>query len=111
MIFLIISVNAQPSKRNELLSALRLFTAQTSHEKGCEACHISQNIDDENLISLEETWTHRTNLDAHFRSDIFSALLGAVKLLGNVYEIRINDGNHTEGMEAVQSARLKGETS
>ena len=105
MVTLTISVNAHPNKRNELLSACRLITDQTRPEKGCLSCRLSQDIDDENIIIIEEKWERRSSLDEHFRSDIFSALLGAAKLLGKTHEIRINDGSLTEGMEAVQAAR------
>ena len=66
-----------------------------------------QDIDNGNLINLEETWVDRLALDAHFRSDIFSALLGAMKLLGETHEIRINTGSQTEGMAAVEMARTQ----
>ncbi len=111
MVILTISVNARSIKRTELLSACRLITDQTRKEKGCLGSHLSQDIDNENLINLEETWEHRSYLDEHFRSDIFSALLGAMKLLGETHEIRINDGSQTEGLEAVQVARSKESTS
>jgi len=97
MVILTISVNAHSSKRSELLSACRLITDQTRQEKGCLGCRLSQDIDNENLINLEETWEHRSYLDEHFRSDIFSALLGAMKWLGRTYEIRINGGTQEEG--------------
>jgi quinol monooxygenase YgiN len=107
MVILKISVNAHSSKRNELLSAFRLIADQTMKEKGCLDCRLSQDIDNENFINLEETWERRSDLDEHFRSDVFSALLGAAKLLGETHEIRISDGPVTEGMEAVQKARSK----
>jgi len=108
MIILTISMNAYPSKRSELLSACRLITDQTRQEKGCLNCRLTQDIDNESLINIEETWERRSYLDEHFRSDIFSALLGATKLLCETHEIRINDGSLTDGMEAVQAARSKG---
>ena len=107
MVILTIPVNARSNKLNELLSACRLITDQTRQEKGCLGCRLSQDIDNENFINLEETWEHRSYLDEHFRSDIFSALLGAVKLLGETHEIRINDGSQIEGLEAVEAARSK----
>ncbi len=105
MVILTISVNARPSKRNELLSACRLITHQTRQEEGWLGCRLSQDIDNENLINLEETWEHRSCLDEHFRSDIFSALLGAVKLLGEDHVIRINEDTQEEGGDAVKRAR------
>jgi quinol monooxygenase YgiN len=107
MVILTVSINAKSSKRNELLSACRLITDQSRQEKGCLGCRLSQDIDNENLINIEETWERRSYLDEHFRSDLFSALLGAVKLLGETHEIRINDGAQTEGLEAVQMAQSK----
>ena len=107
MIILTVSVNVHPSKRSELLSAFQLITDQTRQEKGCLACRLSQDIDNENLIDIEETWEARSYLDEHFRSDIFSALLGAAKVLGDAHDIRINEGSQTEGAEAVQAVRSK----
>ena len=109
MVILTVSVNAQSNKRNELLSACRLISDRTRQEKGCLDCRLSQDIDNENLIYLEETWERRSYLEEHFSSDIFCALLGAVKLLGETHEIRINDGSHDKGMAAVQAARANKE--
>jgi quinol monooxygenase YgiN len=105
MVVLTISSNARSNKRNELLSACRLISDWTRQEKGCLDCRLSQDIDNENLIYLEETWERRSYLDEHFRSDIFSALLGAVKLLGKTHEIRINGGVQKDGKDAVKRAR------
>jgi quinol monooxygenase YgiN len=107
MVILTISVNVRSSKHIELLSACRLIFDQTRQERGCLGCRLSQDIDNENLINLEETWEHRSYLDEYFCSDIFSALLGAMKLLGETHEIRINEGLRTEGIEAVHAARLR----
>ena len=106
MVILTISVNACSSKRNELLSACRSLSDKTRQENECIGFSISQDIDNENSIHIEQTWERRSSLDAHFRSDIFSALLGAVKLLGESYVFRINDGSQIEGMQAVEAARL-----
>ena len=106
-VILSISVNAYSNKRNELLSVFQMINKQTLQKKGCLGCRLSQDIDDENLIYLEETWEHRSQLDEHLRSDIFSALIGSVEFLGENHEIRINDFSDTEGLEAVQSARSK----
>ena len=63
--------------------------------------------DDENFINLEENWENRSHLDAYFCSDVFSALLGAMKLLGKDHGIRINGGPPEDGMAAVEHARKK----
>ena len=106
-VILALSVTAHSNKRNELLSAFRLITNQTLQEKGCLGCRLSRDIDNENLIYLEETWKHRSYLDDHIHSDIFSALVGSLEFLGKNHEIRINDFSGTEKLGAVRSAKSK----
>ncbi len=111
MVIIKISVNVKSMKRTEFLSACQVLTNQTRQEKGCLSCRYYQDVDNENLIYLEETWEGRSYMEEHFRSDIFSALLGAMKLLGVTHEISINEGSRTEGMEAVQAARSREDVS
>ena len=105
MAILTISVNARSSKRNELLSACRSITDQTRLESGCKSSRVSQDNDNENIITLEQQWEQWPSLNNYFRSDHFSALLGAMKWLGRTYKIRINGGTQEEGRDAVKRAR------
>jgi len=105
MVILTISVNARSSKRNELLSACRSITDQTRQESGCNSSQLSLVNDNENIITLEQQWEQWRSLNTYFRSDHFSALLGAMKWLGRTYEIRINGGTQKEGRDAVKRAR------
>lgn len=102
MVVLTISVTAQSNMRRELLSACRLIVDQTNRQKGCLGCSIFQNIDDEKVIRIEVIWKHRSHLDDHLHSDIFSALLGAVELLGETHEVRITNGSQSKGMRAAK---------
>jgi len=105
MVLLEISTNANSFKRNELLSAFHTIAEQIRLEEGCLGCRISQDIENENQIYLVAFWKHRSHLDAHFRSDIFGALLGSAKFLGKTHELQIYQCSHTDGVEAVQSVR------
>ena len=107
MVVLQITIHARDDKHNELLRTCRLITDQTRQKSGCKSSRLSQDSDNENIITLEQQWEQWSSLDEHFRSDIFSVLLGAMKLLGKTHEIRINDCSQTEGLEAVQAARSK----
>ena len=100
-----ISIHARDKKRNELLSACRLITNQTRQETGCKDCKVSQDFNNENIITLDQRWEQLPSLNNYFRSDHFSALIGAMKWLGMTYEIRINGGTPEEGMDAVKRAR------
>jgi len=107
LVALKILAKAYSGKRSELLDTFRLIAEKTRQEKGCHECRISQDVDHENLIYLEELWEKRLYLDEYFHSDIFNALLGAVKLLGETHDIYINDGVQTEGREALEASRSR----
>ncbi len=100
-----ISIHSRENKRKELLSTCRAITEHTRQETGCKSSRLAQDNGNENIITLEQQWEPRPSLDNYFRSDYFSALLGAMKLLGRTYEIRINGGTQEEGREIVKRAR------
>ena len=100
-----ITIHARDDKLKELLRTCRLITDQTRQETGCKSSRISQDSDNENIIALEQQWEQWPTLDNYFRSDQFTALFGAMKWLGQSYDIRINGGTHEEGMKIVNSER------
>ncbi len=100
-----ISIHSRENKRKELLSTCRAITDQTRQETGCKSIRLSQDNGNENIITLEQQWEQRSFLNDYFRSDHFSVLLGAMKLLGRTYDIRINGNNQKEGRNTVKRAR------
>ena len=107
MIILTITVNLRSNKYGEFLSALRFFTEKTRAKNGCRSCRIYQDMNNDHLVGLEGTWEHRSDLEDYFCSDIFNALMGAMKLLGKTWDLQINDGSLSEGMEAVNRVQSK----
>ena len=100
-----ITIHARDDKRYELLRTCQLITDQALHKIGCKLSHLSQDSNSENIIILEQQWEQLSFLNDYFRSDQFSALLGAMKWLGRSYELRINGSTHEEGIEMVNRAR------
>jgi len=100
-----VTIHSLYGKRRELLNACRVIAEQTRQEPGCVDSRVSQDVADENLITLKQVWEHWCLLNDYFRSDHFIALLGAMKWLGKNYAIRINDGTKDQGMDAIEKAR------
>ena len=100
-----ITIRARDDKGDELLRTCQLIADQTLQESGCEISLLSQNKAAEGLMNLEQKWEDRPSLINYFRSDYFTALLGAMTWLGQSYDIRINGGLHQEVMKIVKSAR------
>lgn len=107
MINLALTTHVHPDKRNELWSACQSISDRIRDEKGCLDSRLAWDANDQNMIRMDQTWSDEPRLHDCFRSDLFSALLGAVKLLGVSHSIRINDGSDAEGLEAVQRARSR----
>jgi quinol monooxygenase YgiN len=102
---LVMSVYPHQTKRKEMLSAGHMISSQTLEETGCMDCRVFPGRGEESVIHLEQYWRTRHQLDEYFRSDHFTALLGAMKLLAIKYELTINDSSPTEGIHWVNRAR------
>lgn len=105
MIIITIRMVVLPNKKRELQQALVGLAGAMRGEKGYVSHHICQDIENENVIYVWETWRSRKNLDNHWRSDGFSALLGSSHLLASAIELQMHAVSHTAGMEAARLAR------
>jgi len=102
-----ITVHPHKTKRKELLNACQMIVEQTRKGDGCIDSRLLEGEKDENGIILEQHWKQRHLLDGYFRSDHFTALLGAMKLLAISHEVTINDGSPSEGAQIVDQARKR----
>lgn len=102
---LLISIHCKTNKKGELLRSCIALANDTRQIIGCTSSGVTQSKEDTCLINLEQQWEHRNQLNDYFRSDLFSALTGAMKLLGENFEITINSGRKEDGMAVVETAR------
>ena len=99
-----ITINPHDDKQKELLLFCQEIADQSRQKTGCSLSCILQ---DKNSIVLDQQWEHFNLLEDYFRSDPFSALLGAMKFLGKNYEVTIDNGTGKDGMIMVETARPK----
>ena len=100
-----ITVHPHKTKRKELVNACQMIVEQTRKEDGCINSRLLKGEKDENGIILEQHWKQRHLLDGYFRSNHFTALMGAMRLLAIDHELTINDGSPSEGKLIVDQAR------
>ena len=89
MMYTTIKATVPREKREEIFQTFKSMLGPIRREHGCNDCHCSVDIEDENLIYLRTEWQTKRNLDAHLRSQLFSVLLGVMKLLNKEPEIII----------------------
>jgi len=102
----LVKIRAREDKRSELLQTCHYIAERTLQIPGCKASLLLQDSEKGDLITLEQQWDRRSLLNDYFRSEHFTALLGAMKWLGQSFEIQINGSTHEEGMKVIQFERM-----
>lgn len=103
---LLVKICAREDKRGELLQTCHYIAERTLQIPGCKGSLLLQNSEQGDLITLEQQWDRRSSLNDYFRSEHFTALLGAMKWLGQSFEILVNGSTYEEGMEVIQLERM-----
>jgi len=92
-------------KRKEVLQTVKAILGPIRRERGCISCNCYVDVEDENVLFFEEEWKTREDLENHLRSDHFSVLNGAMRMLRVEPDIRFNTIASTAGPEAIKTAR------
>ena len=93
-------------KRAEVVRTLRSLVEPTRVEPGCLGCHLSRDVQDENVLNYLEEWERQEDLNRRLKSDEYRKLLAVIDESQDEPQIRFDTIAHTEGLEAVRAARL-----
>ncbi len=107
MIVFRITMNVIPEKQLEMMQTLISMIEPTANEVGCLRYGVFCDIEDRNRFSLLEEWETREDLDRHIASHRFGVLLGTKALLYEPLEFQIHTVDHSEGIDAIHTAREK----
>ena len=89
MIGLVIRVQVEPHQRHELMQMFKetsrpdQLPASCSERRVYEESHLPTNL------LLVEHWSDKAAMNSYLSSDQFRALIGAVKVLGKLMDVRI----------------------
>jgi len=107
MIKLTIDVKVRPHKLKEVLQTLDSLMAELRKEKGNLSYQYQQDNQDDKTIHIQAEWQNWEKLEKHFQGNFFPVLLGAIRVLCEEPEVRINNGSKMMGMEAIDKVRSK----
>jgi len=102
---LIIRMKTRPRKELEFAQIMESLIKEFRKGPGCLSNHLKREQDSE--FRLASKWETMADLEKHFRSQLFSVFLGALRTLCESSEVKIVNGSRTLGMEAVDEARSK----
>jgi quinol monooxygenase YgiN len=105
MIITSIRMTVPQDKRQELLPTINTLASSMRKEPGCRACDFYIDTENADAFLLIEEWEDQEDFDRHVRAPAFSALLGAMTLLNQRPDVRINAVAETAGMEKIKALR------
>ena len=104
LIIITIEMNVPTYKIKELLQTLIPITERIKKENGCIGCDILKNVGCENKFRLIGKWKDEEDLSNHLQSNEGRVLLGAMSLLQNHPEIRLDVVSGTKRLETLHEA-------
>jgi quinol monooxygenase YgiN len=105
MIIATLRMTVPQEKRQEMLQTVSALIGMARKERGCRACDFYMDIEHTDSFLLMEEWNVQEDFDRHVRAPAFSALLGAMTLLNERPDFRINSVTNTAGMEKIKAVR------
>lgn len=91
-------------KRSEVLDVLRGMIGPTEVARNCRGCRVYCDADDEDVVTYWALWEERADMDAHFRSDRFRALLPYIELSTEPPVVELSRLETLGGMECFVDA-------
>jgi quinol monooxygenase YgiN len=95
---LVIRARVEPDQRHELMQMFK----ETSQPDQLPAACLERRVYEEaslptNLLLVEQ-WSDKAAINSYLSSDQFRALLGAVKVLGKLVDVRIFEANSIQNL-------------
>ena len=85
-----IKMTVRPQKRKELLLTFRDMIKTVREQKGCLGCMVCLDMEHRYRLKLIGVWETQESLDDYMNTKLYSAMLGAIRLLCTSYDTNIN---------------------
>jgi quinol monooxygenase YgiN len=89
MIVIIIRARVEPDQRHELMQMFKETSQPNQLPPACLEMRVYEEALSPNNLLLIEQWSDKVAMNSYLSSDRFRALIGAVKVLGTLVNVRI----------------------
>jgi quinol monooxygenase YgiN len=90
---------APRDKRAEILDVLRCLKGPTEVVRGCRACRILQDVEDDHVLIYLVQWDTQDDLEEHLRSERFRRLLPYIEMSVEPPEVDFSTIDQVRGIE------------
>lgn len=94
-----IKIDVRQYKTYEFVKSMRSFSRRIRKQKGCHSFGVYSDSEKENTYALVGEWKTRQAMEKHFKTDEFTLLTGAAKVLGEKFEMKITEVSKSGGFE------------
>ena len=84
-----IKIQVKPYKPDEFLDSINSFIRTVRKEKGCIDFGVYRDSGKENTCILVGEWKTRQDMEKHFKTREFELLIGAARVLGEEFSMKI----------------------
>ena len=91
MIAILIRAEVEPEQRHELMQMYRSWRASNELPAACLERRFYEDAISPMCLLLVEEWVNEEAMHSYLYSEQFRALIGAVKVLGTLVDVRISE--------------------
>ena len=107
MIGLIIRAEVEPDQRRELIQMCKSWLTSNQVPKACAERRVYEDVITPTCLLLIEEWSNQEAMHSYLSSEPFRALIGAVKVLGNLVDLRVFETEVLEGGTVPNTSQTK----
>ena len=91
MFFYQLTLVVSEDKRDEFIDSLRFLSREIQEEHGCLDFGLYRNLAQKRAYRISGEWKTRQDMEAHFKREQFTVLIGAARVLGEDFEMSIGE--------------------
>lgn len=99
---------APPGKREEILDVLSRLKGPTEVARGCRACRVLQDAEDDHALTYQVQWDMQEELEEYLRSERFRRLLPYIEMSVEPPEVAFSIIDQVHGIEFLVAVLTSG---
>ena len=94
-----LKIEIKQNKLDEFAKSMHSFFSKICSQKGCLDFSAYQDTERENMYIVVGEWKTHQAMEKHFKTHDFEVLIGAARVLGETFEMKIAEVSKTGGIE------------
>ena len=94
-----IKIKIKPYKSDEFVESIHMFSRRIRKQKGCLDFNVYRDSEKENFYIIVGEWKTHQALGKQFKTKEFELLIGAAKVLGETFEMKVAEVLKPGGFE------------